>query len=121
MGDKARDIGGDLIPYLTENGYPSTASPSRDTGYRYRDAGKTASGGYGLPLRSGQALSTASTVTGPISRSIPAPWPGSSRILLRGYCIEGNVSIGRNCRIERGVVIENSHIGHTSLIDRDVR
>jgi len=34
--------------------------------------------------------------------------------------LKGNVSIGRNCRIERGVVIENSHIGHTSLIDRNV-
>jgi NDP-sugar pyrophosphorylase family protein len=32
----------------------------------------------------------------------------------------GNVSIGRNCHIEKGVTIENSHIGHTSLIDRDV-
>ena len=32
----------------------------------------------------------------------------------------GNVSIGRNCLIERGVVIENSHIGHSSLIERGV-
>jgi len=29
------------------------------------------------------------------------------------------VSIGRNCLIERGSVIENSHIGHTSLIGRN--
>jgi len=34
--------------------------------------------------------------------------------------LSGNVSIGRNCRIERGVIIENSHIGHTSLLERDV-
>jgi NDP-sugar pyrophosphorylase family protein len=31
----------------------------------------------------------------------------------------GNVSIGRNCQIEKGVAIENSHIGHTSLIERN--
>jgi len=27
MGDRARDIGGDLIPYLTENGYPVYGFP----------------------------------------------------------------------------------------------
>ena len=34
--------------------------------------------------------------------------------------LKGNVSIGRNCRIEKGVVIEDSHIGHSSQIERNV-
>jgi NDP-sugar pyrophosphorylase family protein len=34
--------------------------------------------------------------------------------------LKGNISIGRNCRVERGTVIEDSHIGHTSMIERDV-
>jgi NDP-sugar pyrophosphorylase family protein len=34
--------------------------------------------------------------------------------------LRGTVSVGRNCHVERGVVIQNSHIGHTSLIERDV-
>ncbi len=34
--------------------------------------------------------------------------------------LKGNVSIGRNCRIEKGTLIENSHIGHTSLIEANV-
>jgi mannose-1-phosphate guanylyltransferase len=34
--------------------------------------------------------------------------------------LKGIVSIGRNCCIEKGVVIEDSHIGHHSLIEREV-
>jgi NDP-sugar pyrophosphorylase family protein len=34
--------------------------------------------------------------------------------------LKGNITIGRNCRIEKGTMIENCHIGHTSLIERNV-
>ncbi|MCJ7444392.1 MAG: hypothetical protein MUO26_07680 [Methanotrichaceae archaeon] len=34
--------------------------------------------------------------------------------------LRGNICIGRNCRIEKGTLIENAHIGHTSLIERNV-
>lgn len=120
MGDKGRDIGGDLIPYLTENGYSVYGYPI--SGY-WID--------IGTPERLHQAAMDC--LSGRVRhfdrkyhyRSHQWIHPSTlSKIedhLKSGdIVLKGNVSIGRNCHIERGVVIENSHIGHTSLIERDV-
>jgi len=120
MGDRARDIGGDLIPYLTENGYPVYGYPI--SGY-WID--------IGTPERLHQAAMDC--LCGRVRHFDrkyhyrPNQWIHPSTLskierYLDSGDIElvGNVSIGRNCHIEKGVVIENSHIGHTSLIERDV-
>ncbi|MDD1762707.1 MAG: NDP-sugar synthase [Methanothrix sp.] len=120
MGDRARDIGGDLIPYLTENGYPVYGYPIK--GY-WID--------IGTPERLHQA--TMDCLSGAVRHFDrkyhykPNQWIHPSTLakikpLLESGDIQltGNVSIGRNCSIERGVTIENSHIGHTSLIERNV-
>ncbi len=120
MGDKARDIGGDLIPYLTENGYPVYGYPI--TGY-WMD--------IGTPERLHQA--TMDCLSGAVRhfdrkyRYKPNQWIHPSTLakiepLLASGDIQlsGNVSIGRNCSIEKGTIIEDSHIGHTSLIERNV-
>ena len=120
MGDKARDIGGDLIPYLTENGYPVYGFPI--TGY-WID--------IGTPERLHQAaMDCLSGAVRHFDRKYhykPNQWIHPSTLakiepyLASGEIqLVGNVSIGRNCHIEKGVTIENSHIGHTSLIERDV-
>ena len=120
MGSRARDIGGDLIPYLAENGYPVYGYPI--TGY-WID--------IGTPERLHQACMDA--LSGQVKHFEfrheyrPHQWIHPSTLskiekYLKSGEIElrGNVSIGRNCRIERGAVIEDSHIGHTSIIERDV-
>jgi NDP-sugar pyrophosphorylase family protein len=120
MGDRARDIGGDLIPYLTENGYPVYGFPV--PGY-WID--------IGTPERLHQAaMDCLSGRVRHFDRKYhykPNQWIHPSTLAKIGPMLEagdillkGNVSIGRNCSIEKGVVIENSHIGHTSLIDRNV-
>jgi NDP-sugar pyrophosphorylase family protein len=120
MGDKARDIGGDLIPYLTENGYPVYGFPI--SGY-WID--------IGTPERLHQAaMDCLSGAVRHFDRKYhykPNQWIHPSTLakiepLLASGDIQlvGNVSIGRNCHIEKGVMIENSHIGHTSLIERNV-
>ncbi len=120
MGDKARDIGGDLIPYLTENGYPVYGFPI--TGY-WID--------IGTPERLHQAaMDCLSGAVRHFDRKYhykPNQWIHPSTLakiepfLASGEIqLVGNVSIGRNCHIEKGVMIENSHIGHTSLIERNV-
>ena len=120
MGDRARDIGGDLIPYLTENGYPVYGFPV--PGY-WID--------IGTPERLHQAaMDCLSGRVKHFDRKYhykPNQWIHPSTLAKIGPRLEagdillkGNVSIGRNCSIEKGVVIENSHIGHTSLIDRNV-
>ena len=120
MGDKARDIGGDLIPYLTENGYPVYGFPI--TGY-WID--------IGTPERLHQAaMDCLSGAVRHFDRKYhyktnqwihPSTLARIEPFLASGDIqLVGNVSIGRNCHIEKGVTIENSHIGHTSLIDRDV-
>jgi mannose-1-phosphate guanylyltransferase len=120
MGDRARDIGGDLIPYLTENGYPVYGFPI--TGYWI---------GISTPERLHQAAMD--LMAGKLKHFTfrheywPDQWihPStlakikksldSGDIELKGY-----VSIGRNCSIEDGVVIEDSHIGHSSQIRHGV-
>ncbi|OPY49161.1 MAG: Bifunctional protein GlmU [Methanosaeta sp. PtaU1.Bin112] len=120
MGNRGRDIGGDLIPYLTEKGYPVYGYPIK--GY-WMD--------IGTPERLHQAsMDCLSGAVRHFDRKYhykPNQWIHPSTLariepLLAAGEIEliGNVSIGRNCHIEKGVVIENSHIGHTSLIERNV-
>jgi NDP-sugar pyrophosphorylase family protein len=120
MGDKARDIGGDLIPYLTENGYPVYGYPIK---------------GYWIDIGTPERLHQASMdcLSGTVRHFDrkyhykPNQWIHPNTLARIGpflasgdIQLAGNVSIGRNCHIEKGVVIENSHIGHTSLIERNV-
>ena len=120
MGDKAHDIGGDLIPYLTENDYPVYGFPVS---------------GYWIDIGTPERLHQASMdcLSGRVKHFDrkyhykPNQWIHPSTLakikpLLEtgDILLKGNVSIGRNCTIEKGVVIESSHIGHTSLIDRNV-
>ncbi len=120
MGDRGRDIGGDLIPYLTENGYPVYGYPIR---------------GYWIDIGTPERLHQAAMdcLFGRVKHFDrkyhyrpnqwihPATLQRIEMYLNSGDIIlKGSVSIGRNCQIEKGVVIENSHIGHTSLIERDV-
>ena len=120
MGDKARDIGGDLIPYLTENGYPVYGFPVAGywidigTPERLHQAAMDCLSGRVRHFDRKYCYKTNQWIH-PSTLARIEPDLASGDIVLKG-----NVSIGRNCRIERGVVIENSHIGHTSLIDRDV-
>ena len=120
MGDKARDIGGDLIPYLTENGYPVYGFPI--TGYwidigtpeRLHQAAMDCLSGAVRHFDRKYHYKTNQWIH-PSTLARIEPFLASGEIQL-----VGNVSIGRNCHIEKGVTIENSHIGHTSLIERDV-
>jgi NDP-sugar pyrophosphorylase family protein len=118
MGDSARDIGGDLIPYLADNGYPVYGYPIK--GY-WID--------IGTPERLLQAaMDVLSGVVGHFKfkhEYRPNQWIHPSTLnKIQKYLdsgdieLVGNVCIGRNCRIERGVVINNSHIGHTCMIER---
>jgi len=120
MGDKARDIGGDLIPYLTEKGYPVYGYPIH---------------GYWIDIGTPERLHQAAIdcLSGKVKhfdkkyQYRPGQWIHPATLQRIGKHLasgeielRGQVSIGRNCQIEKGVVIENSHIGHTSLIERDV-
>lgn len=120
MGDKARDIGGDLIPYLTENGYSVYGYPIH---------------GYWIDIGTPERLHQAAMdcLSGRVKhfdrkyQYRPGQWihPATLKRIEKHLAsgeieLRGQVSIGRNCQIEKGVVIENSHIGHTSLIERDV-
>jgi len=119
MGDSARDIGGDLIPYLADNGYPVYGYPI--DGY-WID--------IGTPERLHQAAM--SVLAGDVGHFTfrhqyrPGQWVHPSTLSkIEKYLdsgdieLRGNVFIGRNCRIEKGAIIEDSHIGHTSMIERD--
>lgn len=120
MGDSVRDIGGDLIPYLADNGYPVYGYPLK---------------GYWIDIGTPERLLQAAMDV--LAKKVkhfnfrheyrPNQWIHPSTLakiekhIQKGEIeLRGSVFIGRNCRIERGVVIENSHIGHTSLIERDV-
>jgi NDP-sugar pyrophosphorylase family protein len=118
MGESARDIGGDLIPYLTENGYPV---------YGYSVSGYWID--IGTPERLHQAAMDClegrvrhfdrKYQYGPNQWVHPSTLERIRKDLDSGEIrLNGSVSIGRNCFIEKGAVIENSHIGHTSLIGR---
>lgn len=120
MGERARDIGGDLIPYLTENGYPVYGYPIH--GY-WID--------IGTPERLHQAaMDCLSGTVRHFDRKYhyginqwihPSTLEKIKPLLDSGDIkLVGNVSIGRNCHIEKAVIIKNSHIGHSSLIERNV-
>ena len=119
MGDSARDIGGDLIPYLTEHGYPVYGYPVE---------------GYWIDIGTPERLLQAAMdfLGGKVEHYAfrneyrPGQWVNPKTLNRIGRRLDsgdielrGKVFIGRNCNIEKGVVIENSHIGHTSLIERD--
>jgi len=119
MGDSARDIGGDLIPYLTEHGYPVYGYPVK---------------GYWIDIGTPERLLQAAMdfLSGKVEHYAfrneyrPGQWvnPHTLKRIKKHLDsgdieLRGNVFIGRNCNIEKGSVIENSHIGHTSLIERD--
>ena len=118
MGDAARDIGGDLIPYLTEKGYPVYGYPvpgywiDIGTPERLHQAamdvlkGKVGNFNFKHQYRPGQWIHP--TTLSKIEKDLR-----SGEIELRG-----RISIGRNVRIERGAIIEQSHIGHHSLVAR---
>jgi NDP-sugar pyrophosphorylase family protein len=119
MGDRGRDIGGDLIPYLTEKGYPVYGYPIK--GY-WID--------IGTPERLHQAaMDCLSGAVRHFDRKYcykPNQWIHPSTLSKIKPSLDsgdikliGNVSIGRNCHLEKGVTVENSHIGHTSLIERN--
>ncbi len=118
MGDSARDIGGDLIPHLTEHGYPVYGYPVE---------------GYWIDIGTPERLLTAAMdfLGGKVEHYAfrneyrPGQWINPKTLARIGRYLDsgdielrGNVFIGRNCSLEKGVVIENSHIGHTSLIER---
>lgn len=120
MGDKSRDIGGDLIPYLTENGYPVYGYPLK---------------GYWIDIGTPERLLQASinVLSGNVRHFTfrhaygenkwihPSTMKRIGKSLERGDIkLHGRVFIGRDCRIEPGAVIENSHIGHTTMIERGV-
>lgn len=120
MGDSARDIAGDLVPYLIDNDYPVYGYPIE---------------GYWIDIGTPESLHHAAMdcLSGKIRhfdrkyQYRPNQWIHPTTLskiephLKSGEIeLKGNISIGRNCHIERGVIIEDSHIGHTSLIERDV-
>jgi len=118
MGGKARDIGGDLIPYLTDNGYPVYGYPIK--GY-WIDIGRPES----LLQVAMDFLACKVEHHAFRNEYQPHQWINPSTLRrIETYLesgeieLRGNVFIGRNCDIEKGVVIENSHIGHTSQIER---
>ena len=121
MDDNALDIGGDLIPYLTENDYAVYGYPipgywiDIGTPERLYQAAMDRLSGRGVPNSEINQRPRSN------QRIHPSTLARIEKYLATGdIVLKGNVSIGRNCRIEKGVVIENAHIGHTSLIERDV-
>jgi NDP-sugar pyrophosphorylase family protein len=120
MGDSARDIGGDLIPYLTENNYPVYGYPI--SGYWIDIGTPERLHQAAMDCLSGQVRHFDRKYEYRTGQLIHPSTMAKIKGLLDSGDIElsGNVSIGRNCNIEKGVVIEDAHIGHTSLIERDV-
>ncbi len=114
MGDKVRDIGGDVIPYLTQNGYPV---------YGYLLNGYWADvGSPGRFLRT-----TLDVLHGKIKNVVVLEhnveknrWIHPTTLVrnhgLAGVNLGDHVLIGRECTIGDGVKIKDSSIGHTCII-----
>jgi NDP-sugar pyrophosphorylase family protein len=111
MGERAKDIGGDLLPYLAENGYPVYGFEIK--GY-WTDIGTPEN--Y---LNTTQTILHESVKLFPLGESV-APglwihhttWEAIKRKVEKGRIIlKPPVKIGADCRIGEGVVIESSFIG----------
>lgn len=111
MGDKARDIGGDLIPYLVKNGYPVFGFQL--SGY-WCDIGSPAA--Y---LGSCQALLHQTAKPFSLGEQVapglwihPTTWEAIRRRVEHGRIVlKPPVKIGADCRLEEGTVIESSFLG----------
>jgi len=113
MGEEARDIGRDLIPYLTSHDY-------QVNGYMVR--------GYWADVGTpGRFWKTSMDILGNKLKHINLEHPHgknawvhpdtvSRNSSLRDVGIGGGSLIARGCRIERGARIERSSIGHTCMI-----
>ncbi len=113
MGDRVRDIGGDVIPYLIREGYPVYGCLLE--GY-WADVGTP-----------GRFLKTTLDILQGKIKNITLEhrrrnniWVHPSTVKrnrgLSGVELGENVLIGRNCTLGGGVTIENSSIGHTCMI-----
>ncbi|MEK6978161.1 MAG: NDP-sugar synthase [Candidatus Hydrothermarchaeota archaeon] len=113
MGDRVKDMGRDVIPYLTEKGYPV---------YGYILRGYWAD--VGTP---GWFWKTSMDILHGELKNIkreheykPGQWIHPDTVCrtngLDGVRIKGTALIGRACQIGRNVTIEDSTIGHTCII-----
>ncbi len=126
MGDKVRDIGKDVIPYLVENGYPVYGQACE--GY-WADVGTPESylkttvdilnGKLGR-VRISEGQTTLSRIFG-----LPVPYeagqvirPSTLRAIeqTKDVKLMGNAIVGGDCKIGKGAVIENSYIGDSCII-----
>jgi len=118
MGERARDIGADLMPYLVSSGYPVY-------GYRY--------GGYWADVGApDNFLKTSLDILGERVENIrfrkedeydEGIWvhPSTSMRFDDGAPeLRRNTFIGGDCSIHRTAIIENSSIGDNCIIDEDV-
>jgi NDP-sugar pyrophosphorylase family protein len=116
MGDRVRDIGHDVIPYLVEEGYPV---------YGYLLEGYWAD--VGTP---GSFLKTSMDILrGKVSQIVLSHSYGDKKWIhpttaernnhFKNIEIGDYTMIGRHCSIGKGVRIENSCIGHTCIIGED--
>jgi len=111
MGDKAKDIGGDLLPYLAENRYPMYGFEIK--GY-WTDIGFPES--Y---LNTVQALLHQTFKPFSLGESVGeglwihhSTWEAIKKKVERGRIVlKPPVKIGADCRIGEGVVIESSFVG----------
>jgi NDP-sugar pyrophosphorylase family protein len=114
MGDKVRDLGGDVIPHLIEEGHPVYGYPI--TGY-WADVGTP----------EWFWRSSMDVLQGRLKGAIREPefrpnqWVHPKTVernhQMRDIRLEGSVLIGRSCQIGKGVTIRDSTIGHTCIIE----
>jgi NDP-sugar pyrophosphorylase family protein len=122
MGEKVRDIGGDVIPYLTENGYSVYGYICR--GY-WADIGTPANllkatqdmlhGKLGRIKFEGEQTTLYGAVK-PQSKCWISPSTSKNIEKTGGVEIGKYVRIGADCKIERNVRIESSCIGDNCTI-----
>ncbi len=119
MGDEARDIGGNLIPYLTRHGYP--VQGFEIPGF-WCDVGTPASYMYTIQaVLHGQT--TSFSLGEPVADGIwvhPSTWEIIRRKVESGRVVlKPPVKIGADCRIGENVTIESSFIGDCVEIDHN--
>ncbi|MFQ5815428.1 MAG: sugar phosphate nucleotidyltransferase [Candidatus Hydrothermarchaeaceae archaeon] len=124
MGERVRDIGKDVIPYLTEKGYPVFGYMCE--GY-WADVGrpelflKTTLDileGKLRRIRVGTRQTTLSRLFGSTSaiEKRQVIHPSTLKAVARGVDIGRNVMIGADCKIGKGVEVENSFIGDSCIL-----